>query len=108
MTLFYYSIDLLLFNSDWDAMGLTPLEAMSYGIPIVASVLHGGLKEIVNQDEYGFLISTHDTNLLAEKAIYFLQNPQLTKIIAMKGRERVEQVSNIEQIVKDLELLLKL
>jgi len=105
---FYHCLDLLLFNSDWEAMGMTPLEAMSYGIPLVASVLHGGLKEIVNNEEYGFLISTHDVILLAEKAIYFLQNPQVANRIAMKGRDRVEQVSNIDKIVKDFELFLNL
>jgi glycosyltransferase involved in cell wall biosynthesis len=108
MTQFYHSLDLLLFNSNWEAMGLTPLEAMSYGIPLVASVLHGGLKEIVNKEEYGFLISTHDVNLLAEKAIYFLQNPHVANRIAMKGRDRVDQVSNYDRIVEDLELELKL
>ncbi len=48
LTPFYAGIDVLLFNSDWDALGLTPVEAMSYGVPVVASVEHGGLGEILD------------------------------------------------------------
>jgi glycosyltransferase involved in cell wall biosynthesis len=40
MSHFYKSLDVMLFNSDWDAMGLTPLEAMSYGVPAVCSVVN--------------------------------------------------------------------
>src|SRR5581483_10576503 len=39
MTSFYQALDVLQFNSDWDALGLTPVEAMSFGIPVVCSVL---------------------------------------------------------------------
>ena len=41
---FYASIDVLLFSSDWDALGMTPIEAMSYGVPVVASVKRGGTR----------------------------------------------------------------
>ena len=38
---FYAGIDVLLFNSDWDALGMTPVEAMSHCVPVVASVERG-------------------------------------------------------------------
>lgn len=106
MTRFYHSLDLMLFNSDWDAVGLAPLEAISYGIPLVASVQQGGLKEILNSDDYGFLIAKHDIEKLAEKAIYYLQNPQEANKVALKGRERIAQVSNTQLITGVIESLL--
>lgn len=106
LTPFFQCLDVMLFNSDWDAMGLSPLEAMSYGVPLVASVQQGGLKEIVSNDEYGYLISTHDIDALAAKVIYLLQNPDKARSVALAGRQRVEDVSNPEDHVKKIESLL--
>ena len=47
LTQFYQCLDVMLFNSDWDAVGLAPLEAINYGVPLVASVQQGGLREIL-------------------------------------------------------------
>ena len=94
LTSFYQSIDVLLFNSDWEAMGMTPLEAISHGIPIVASCLHGGLKEVIGSDS-GMLISTHDVPVLAEKVIDFLQNPQRARKTGMEARKRSASSSTL-------------
>ena len=101
LTPFFHSLDVMLFNSDWDAMGLAPLEAMSYGIPLVASVQHGGLGEIVTKDEYGFLLSTHDIDALAKKSIFLLLHPDEARKVAMAGRERVAEVSNPKKLVEE-------
>jgi glycosyltransferase involved in cell wall biosynthesis len=106
MTSFYQSLDLLLFNSDWDAMGMTPLEAVSYGVPLVASVLHGGLKEILDRDEYGLVLSEHDIEQLAEKAVGFLQDPPGARRAALAARERVIQVSDTKRLAEKVEWLL--
>lgn len=103
---FFQSIDVFLFNSDWDAMGLSPLEAMSYGVPLVASVQQGGLKEIVTNDEYGYLISSHDVDALANMIIFYLQNPQDAKRVALLGRERVRSVSSTDKLTEQVLTLL--
>lgn len=107
LTSFFHSLDVMLFNSDWDAMGLTPLEAMSYGVPLVASVEQGGLGEVVTSEEYGCLLSTHDIDALANKIIYFIFNPDVARRVAMAGRERVAEVSNSEKITEETLSLLQ-
>ena len=77
LTSFYLSLDLLLFNSDWDAAPRTPLEAGSYLIPVVASVLNGGVNEVISSDEVGYLLNRHDEDWLAEKAIRLLGDASL-------------------------------
>jgi glycosyltransferase involved in cell wall biosynthesis len=103
MSQFYQCLDVMLFNSDWDALGLAPLEAISYGVPLVASVQHGGLKEILNKDDYCFLICDHDIKVLAEKVVYYLHHPQEAQTAALLGRERIAKVSNVATIVKKIE-----
>jgi glycosyltransferase involved in cell wall biosynthesis len=107
LTPFYQCLDVMLFNSDWDAMGLSPLEAIAYGIPLVASVEQGGLKEIIKKEDYGFLIPTHNVDALADKIIYFLQNADKAKKVGMAGRHRVETISNKEQHAKIMESLIQ-
>ncbi len=60
---FYAAIDVLLFNSDWDCFPTTPIEAMAHGIPVVASLLHGGLREILDERN-GWFMDKHDEELL--------------------------------------------
>jgi glycosyltransferase involved in cell wall biosynthesis len=88
---FYLALDVLVFNSDWDALGRTPLEALALGTPVVASVEHGGLAEIVCDDRYGYLTSKHDLEWLADHTQKLLFNRDLARSMGMAGRSRVAQ-----------------
>ncbi|HEY4200958.1 MAG TPA: glycosyltransferase [Devosiaceae bacterium] len=101
---FYLSLDLLLFNSDWDAWGNTPVEAMTYGVPVVASVLNGGLGEIISEDRFGTLLDTHDTEKLAAAALSLLGGAGSG--VAEAGRSRAIAMSDPSRIVDEVEALL--
>jgi len=107
MESFYQSLDVLLFNSDWDAMGLTPLEAMSYGIPVVASVVNGGLKEVLSSPEWCFLLDRHEPETLAEAVMHLLQDPAAARKVSGAGREHVRIISDPEAIAIEHEKLWK-
>lgn len=94
---FYSCTDVLLFNSDWDAQARTPLEAMSYGIPIVASILEGGTKEIIVDSSMGVLLARHDIERLAEHIVRLLRDPQLARAVGLRGRARVMEYGSPEQ-----------
>jgi glycosyltransferase involved in cell wall biosynthesis len=106
MRSFYMSLDVLLFNSDWDAWGNTPVEAMSFGVPVVASVLNGGLKEIISEPAYGTLLDVHDVDRLTDAVV-----AQLTRQgehTGARGRERAIGMSDPERIAGEVEALLRL
>jgi glycosyltransferase involved in cell wall biosynthesis len=63
---FYQSIDCLLFNTDFDNLPTTPIEAMCRGIPVVGSSLNGGLVEIIDDGKSGYFMNSHNTELLAQ------------------------------------------
>ncbi len=102
---FYAALDVLHFNSDWDALGRTPLEAVAYGVPVVCSVLNGGLREIIDSDECGYLIAKHDEAWLADRIVYLLRNPEAGRRMALACRKRVEEVCSPE---RDLERICRL
>jgi glycosyltransferase involved in cell wall biosynthesis len=98
LTNFYQSLDVLLFNSDWDAMGLTPLEAMSYGVPVVASVANGGLSEVIDGMSVGVLFSQHDVNKMTDALSHLLINSEQRRLIGLAGREKVAEMSKPNSI----------
>lgn len=104
MRTFYHSLDCLLFNSDWEALSMTALEAMSYGLPLVASIEHGGLGEIVTHEEHGILLPRHDIESLAKSVMRMVGVDG--KQLALAGRKRVEQYCDFQDCVSSVEALL--
>lgn len=68
-----------------EGFGLTPLEAMRYSIPVVATRV-GGLTEIIKDGENGILIESNDVSGLADEILYLLNNPQKSIEIGLEGR----------------------
>jgi len=91
MEYFWGAIDVMLFNSDFDSLGLTPLEAMSRGIPTVASVRNGGLGEILHNERDGILLHDHDCRKLATSIIEIHDNRNWAVFLAKNGEKAVEQ-----------------
>ncbi len=105
---FYNSIDIMLFNSDWDAVGLSPLEAIQRGIPTFASVLNGGLKEILNKEFRSFLIEEHDIEVLARKINEGIFNKDKLHELTLRCRDHVNYVSNPRSIATEVLTNLKM
>lgn len=84
---YYRAFDVLLFNSDFDALGRTPGEAMGYGVVPVASVKYGGLPELVEHERNGFLINEHDPARLADFIKRLHESPSLAADMVAAGKE---------------------
>ena len=90
----YAALDLLLFNSDWDAMGLTPIEAVVHGVPVVSSVLNGGLAEVLRPGVDAVLFDQHDVSALSTAALRLLADPAGTAAMVRQAREHVLSLSD--------------
>jgi glycosyltransferase involved in cell wall biosynthesis len=102
----YRALDLLVFNSDWDAFGNTPIEAMSFGLPVVASVVHGGLGEAMSSPEFGTLLRSHDEPALAEAVIALLRDAATARRMGQSAREHVTRTCSLESRAEAYERLL--
>ncbi|MEI6893693.1 MAG: TIGR04063 family PEP-CTERM/XrtA system glycosyltransferase [Colwellia sp.] len=102
----YYSlIDLLVYPRK--AMRLTdlvtplkPLEAMAQGKPVLASDV-GGHKELINDNETGFLFKAGDSEQLAERMIELLADEKKLESVLSSGRSYVETVRNWQNSVSN-------
>ncbi|EMW87722.1 glycosyltransferase [Escherichia coli] len=61
----YKSADLIIIPSRWEGFAMVPLEAMSYGVPVIASDI-GPFKEIIKHGVSGILFHTEHYEELAD------------------------------------------
>ena len=72
----YKNADLLVHTSIFEGLPNVIVEAMSYGIPIIASNSYGGTKEILNSGKFGGLFRTGDSEQLCKMLEEFFDNPK--------------------------------
>jgi glycosyltransferase involved in cell wall biosynthesis len=71
-----------------ELLGLSVLEAMASGTPVVASRLDG-LPEVVRDGETGFLVTPGDVDELRDRLAQLLGDPALAARMGRLGRELV-------------------
>jgi D-inositol-3-phosphate glycosyltransferase len=74
---FYYSAADLFITTPWyEPFGITPLEAMACGTPVIGANV-GGIKYSVLDGETGLLVNPHDPEMLADKISKVIDNDTL-------------------------------
>ena len=91
LPLYYSASDMFITTPWYEPFGITPLEAMACGIPVVGSDT-GGLKYSVAEGKTGFLVPPKDPASLARKIIQLLDDPQLAKKMGRNGLRRVRKL----------------
>jgi glycosyltransferase involved in cell wall biosynthesis len=71
-----------------ELLGLTALEAMASGTPVVASRI-GGLAEVVVDGETGFLVAPGDLAALHDRLALLLSDPGLAARLGANARDLV-------------------
>jgi L-malate glycosyltransferase len=84
--------DLLLLPSENESFGLVALEAMSCGVPVVATSI-GGIPEVVQDGVSGYLAPVGDVEAMADAAIGLLADPVAWKQFSAAAREGAERYS---------------
>lgn len=79
---YYKNADIFIYPSLYEGFGLPPLEAMSYGIPVIASN-GGSLKEILNS--HALLFSPKDKTQLKKHILKLIKNKNLREKLGKKG-----------------------
>jgi glycosyltransferase involved in cell wall biosynthesis len=89
--LYLQAFDVFLMTSAARSEGLpaTILEAMSSGLPVVATDV-GSISDVVEEEITGCLVPPHDPQAAAEAVIRLLRNPKLRASMAVEARERAE------------------
>jgi N-acetyl-alpha-D-glucosaminyl L-malate synthase BshA len=99
----YAIADLFLLPSEYGSFGLSALEAMAAGSPVVASRA-GGIPEVITHGVNGFLSEIGDIESMSRDAILLLSNPIMLDQFSRAARKQAE-IFDIENIVPQYEAL---
>ena len=80
--------DVFLLPSEHEGFGLAALEALSCGVPVVASAA-GGIPEVFQHGQTGFLAPVGDVDKMAEQATQLLLDKRLHQEMSSAAREHV-------------------
>lgn len=86
----YGKADVFVFPTLSDGFGITQLEAMCAGVPVIATPNCG---RVVEDGVNGFIVPARDARALASAIYRFIQNPQLAKEMAPACLETVKAFS---------------
>lgn len=93
------SADVFILLSRWEGLPLTILEAMSLGLPVVASDV-GGVKEAIDQ-QCGFLVGSKDDEQLLEILRKLISSTTLRFDMGRAARVRYEQHFTLQRMIDD-------
>jgi len=85
-----HSLDILVCASHEEAFPISILEAMSVGLPIVATNVNG-IPEAIEHNESGLLVDPFAPEQLASAVEQLMQNPSEMQRVGSNARERVVQ-----------------
>lgn len=86
-------------DGDKDGLPVAIIEAMASGSPVVASRI-GGIEEVVENNENGFLVEQRDIASLSDKINYVLRNDKIRKEMSQKARLKAESF-DFSEIARD-------
>ncbi len=102
----YQVLDLFIAPQRWEGFGLTPLEAMACGVPVVATDV-GAFSEIVTDPSLGRVVTPGDIPALANAAAEMLENRDSLSQAGQAARAHVEQNFDIQGEAQTLVTLYK-
>ncbi|ALS78400.1 N-acetyl-alpha-D-glucosaminyl L-malate synthase BshA [Planococcus kocurii] len=99
----FYSIsDIKLLLSEKEAFGLVLLEAMACGVPVIGSNI-GGMPEIIDPENNGYLVELGDTQQAAQYAIRMLSDDEHLQNLRQGALETVTEHFHSSKILEQYE-----
>jgi glycosyltransferase involved in cell wall biosynthesis len=89
-----------------ESFGITLVEAMASGIPVIASRI-GGIPEIIEHKKNGLLAKPGDPQDIADQLMYLFNNRTQVREMVLAGRQKVEEQFSLERMVRDFYLLFR-
>jgi len=96
--------DMFVLNSGYEGFSHQILEAMTCGIPVIASAV-GGNRELITQGDNGFLVKYNDEFNLVEAIKTIWQNPEFKEGLTESGKDTVARFSSNRMVEETIKIL---
>jgi glycosyltransferase involved in cell wall biosynthesis len=102
---YYYSAADVFVTTPWyEPFGITPIEAMACGTPVIGSNV-GGIKYTVEHQHTGFLVAPRDAEALGMRLAELYRQPELRRRMRSAGLARVHALFTWRRVATQLEEL---
>lgn len=99
---YYYSAADVFVSIPWyEPFGITPVEAMACGVPVIGSNV-GGIRYTVRHGETGFLIPPRDPQALADRLLYLFEHPEKAKLFGKNAIHRARVLFTWENVCESI------
>jgi len=99
---YYNAADVFVSTPWYEPFGITPLEAMACGCPVIGSAV-GGIQYSVADKITGFLVPPNDPQRLADRLAALQQDPSLRLALGQAGLERVSALFTWREVAEKLD-----
>ncbi len=97
---FYRGLDLYLNTSVHEGIPMSVLEAMSFGLPVIAPKV-GGLTEIVDDGLDGYLVEGRNPKDFAEKCLLLYETKAMRQQMAEAARQKVVKEFSVVRMAEE-------
>src|SRR5699024_2932296 len=91
--------DLMLLLSEKESFGLVLLEGMACGVPGIGTDI-GGIPEVIEHDETGYLVNMGDVEQAAKYAVELLHHPEKQHVFSVNALQTVKNKFHSDIIVQ--------
>lgn len=91
--------DIYASSSLWEGLPIASLEAMAFGVPIVATDVIGN-REAVADSVTGFLVPARNSTAMGHAIRNLIENPKVRKRMGQAGRKRVEEAFSPDRFLE--------
>ncbi len=88
----FWKADIFVLPSYDEAMPMAILEALAWGLPVIATPV-GAIPEIINHDHNGLLVNPGDIHALLDALTQLIQKPEQRRSMGRAARESVRQLA---------------
>lgn len=89
--------DCFLFPTGYDIWGLVLVEAMAAGLPCIASIHAGVTHDLIKNGVTGFAMDFAETEKVAEKIHWILENPELSREIGKNASRFIAENASLAE-----------
>lgn len=102
-TAYYQSATAFVLTSDWEGTPNVVLEAQACGLPVIATAV-GEIPALIRDEKTGLLVNQGDTDMLVEKMLRVIKDPELRTSLGKNAREYIvneHSLSRLPEILQD-------
>ncbi|HXK62584.1 MAG TPA: glycosyltransferase, partial [Acidobacteriota bacterium] len=99
---YYYSAADMFVTTPWyEPFGITPVESMASGTPVIGANV-GGIKFTIRDGETGYLVRPRDPDALAERLAYLYQHPKLMSVLSRQAIRRANDLFTWQKVASSM------